>query len=282
MYAKISVGLIFTIAIAGGLFVLAAFSVTEMLIPPQYAVNQVATLPEPSAHAWIVFDEETGRVLYEFNADEVLPIASVTKLFTAASFLDHGDLSASTTIEWGDVVTEGRAGKLSYGEEYNSRELLFPLLLESSNDAATALNRVHPSLLDEIKVFNEGLRLEHTVIADPSGLSDKNVSTARELALVARHLFDTKPEVYDMTRITSFYSKDNGWINNSPFADDQAYRGGKHGFTYEANRTAVAFFDQKLKGGNKRLLGYVLLKSDDLERDMELLRDFVEENVSYQ
>lgn len=281
LYAKISVGLIFAIALIGGLIVLAALSATEVLLPPEYAVKE-AELPEASATAWIIFDEETGRVLYEENADEVLPIASVTKLFTAASFLDHGDLTGSTTIEWGDVVTEGRAGKLSYGDEYQSRELLFPLLLESSNDAATALNRVHSSLLDEIKVYNEGLKLEHTVIADPSGLSDSNVSTARELSLVARHLYHEKPEVFDMTRIASFYSKDNGWINNNPFAGDDAYRGGKHGFTYAANRTVVAFFEEELTGGSKRILGYVLLGSDDLESDMKLLRDLVKKNVRYE
>ena len=280
LYAKISVGLILLLAVVGSVVVLGAFSATEILTPPTYEIGP-ATAVELSAQSWVVFDQETGAVLYEHNADEVLSIASVTKLFTAATFLDHADLAASTTIEWSDVVTEGRAGKLTYGEEYRNRELLFPLLLESSNDAATALNRVHPSLLEEVRKFNEGLQLEHTVIAGPSGLSDDNVSTARELSLVAHYLYNEKPEVFDMTRISSYYSKDNGWINNSPFVGDEAYRGGKHGFTYEAGRTAVAFFDEKLTGGNTRTLGYVLLKSANLERDMELLRDFVSKNTSY-
>lgn len=280
-YAKISVGLILLLAVAGAFAVFSVFSVTEALTPPKY-VRSSTIVPELSAQAWIVFDEETGEVLYEHNADEVLSIASVTKLFTAAAFLDHADLSANTTIEWGDVITEGRSGKLAHGETYTNRELLFPLLLESSNDAATALNRVHPSLLEEIRVYNEGLALQHTVIAGPSGLSDNNVSTARELSLVARHLHKTRPEIFDITRVSSFYSKDNGWINNSPFVGDEAYRGGKHGFTYEAGRTAVAFFEEELRGDIGRMLGYVLLKSGNLERDMELLRGFVRQDVSYQ
>lgn len=280
LYTKISVGFILLLALLGSVVVFGAFSATEVLTPPAYVIGDVAA-PELSAKSWIVFDEKTGEVLYEHNVDEVLPIASVTKLFIAASFLDHADLFASTTIEWGDVVTEGRSGKLSYGETYSNRELLFPLLLESSNDAATALNRVHPSLLEEVRVFNEGLQLKHTVISDPSGLSDGNVSTARELSLVARHLYKEKPEVFDMTRITSFYSKDNGWINNNPFVGDEAYRGGKHGFTYEAGRTAVAFFGEKFDGGSERTLGYVLLGSANLERDMELLRNFVWQNTRY-
>ena len=280
LYAKISVGLILFLALVGGVAVLGTLSATEVLTPPRYMRGD-AVVPELSAQSWIVFDEETGEVLYEHNPDEVLSIASVTKLFTAASFLDHGDLAASTTIKWGDVATEGRSGKLAYGETYTNRELLFPLLLESSNDAATALNRIHPSLLEEIQVFNEGLSLEHTVIADPSGLSDENVSTARELSLVARYLYREKPEVFDMTRISSFYSKDNGWINNNPFVGDEAYRGGKHGFTYEAGRTVVAFFDEKLACGSERTLGYVILKSANLERDMELLRDFLRQNITY-
>lgn len=268
------------LAAIGAVVVFGIFSAIDTVVPAKLFVQNDAALPDLSAHAWQVFLVETGEVLFAHNADEVLPIASVTKLFTAANMIERGDLSASTTIVWGDVITEGRAGKLAYGEEYTNRELLFPLLLESSNDAATAFLRVHPTLLDEIALYTDGVALTQTVIADPSGLSDKNVSTATELAKVLRYIYFTHPEVFDITRLSSYYSKDNGWINNSPFVDDDGYLGGKHGFTYEAGRTAAVIFEESL-GDEKKVLGYILLRSEDLSEDMNELRSFVQQNVTY-
>jgi hypothetical protein len=71
-------------------------------------------------------------------------------------------------------------------------------------------------------------------------------------------------------------------MNNNPFIADATYKGGKHGFTYSANRTAVSFFEEILASGNTRTIGYVLLGSDDLRSDMELLRQAVRANVRYE
>lgn len=278
--AKISVGVVLVLALAGAILIYGVFSVVEVLTPSSYSIT-LTTKPEVTSKSWIVFDVELGDILHSHNADEVLPIASVTKLFTASQFYSNADLNANTTIVWGDVITDGRSGKLSYGEEYTNRELLFPLLLESSNDAATALHRVHSTLLDDMNSYMTDLKLEHTSFSDTSGLSSKNVSTARELGVVSRNVYMTQPQIFDITRISAYYSEDNGWINNNPYVEDESYMGGKHGFTYDAGRTAVAFFDEQINGGTKRTIGYVLLGSEDLTTDMELLRDYMWQNTTY-
>lgn len=281
-FARITLGVLLVSALCGAVFVYGLYAaVDEIFIPPVYTTD-TSTAPELSAKSWLVFDVEMGEVLYEYNADDPLPIASVTKLATAARFLEEGNIDATTTIAWSDVITDGRAGKLSAGEVYTNHELLFPLLLESSNDAASTLERVDAALLERMNSYAEELSLDSTSFKDGSGLSDQNVSTARDLLVLSRHIFITEPHIFDVTRVKEYYSEDNGWINNNPFVDDPSYRGGKHGFTYEANRTVVAFFDELINGGSVRTLGYILLGSDDLEGDMSALRQHVREHTSYE
>lgn len=247
---------------------------------PAYLI-QVETLPVVTAQSWLVFDVLDGTVLASQQADEQVPIASVTKLFTAAAFRDHFDLAATQTVSYADIVTEGRAGKLQVGEVYSARELLFPLLLESSNDAAAVLLREQPELLVYMEELSKELGLAQTTFADTSGLSDGNLSSASDLGVLLRYLQTDQPHILDITRLPDYYSAANGWFNSSPFVGAADYRGGKHGYTFEANRTAAVMFTEQFIGGD-RLVGYILLGSDDLQADMAILRSFVRETVSYQ
>ncbi len=145
----------------------------------QYQVDKEVEVP---AKAYVIFDAKTGAVLGKKNVNEVVPIASVTKLFTAAA-LNERDLSASSTVTWADVAAEEDFGKLEAGHEYQLRELLFPLLIESSNDAAAHLERVTSGgVLHDMNSLAKQVGLPDTYLYDASGLSVKNVSTATDLA----------------------------------------------------------------------------------------------------
>lgn len=224
--------------------------------------------PVVTAKAYTVFDLTTGEVLLAKDADEALPIASVTKLFTAESVLELAQ-DEKVVVSAADVATEGRAGKLAVGEEYSVHELLFPLLLESSNDAAAALERV----VGTPEVAGH-------VFADTSGLSDKNLASARELAFAVRELYFTKPHIFDITKLSQKVSENNGWVNNSPVRDLPGYLGGKHGYTTAAGRTLAAIFSESALGG--REIGYIVLGSNNVRSDVEQLRAGVAESVRLQ
>lgn len=238
--------------------------------------------PAVTAKAYLIFDLESGTEIASHNSTDVLPIASVTKLATAAAFLETADLAASTTIAWSDVAAEGRAGKLEYGQEYVSRELLYPLLIESSNDAAEAMTRIDPELLDAMNAYARLLNLPETSFGDASGLSSDNVSTAYELFVLTRALHQEHPHVFDITQVPQYIGRHTGWVNNNPFAQEPAYKGGKHGFTNAANRTAVALFEEEVPEAGTLTIGYVILGSDDLVSDMEQLRAIVKDSVRFQ
>ncbi|MCA9360841.1 D-alanyl-D-alanine carboxypeptidase [Candidatus Nomurabacteria bacterium] len=218
------------------------------------------------ANAYGVFDVETGEILFGKNIDEELPIASVTKLFTASAVLDSDKIEDEITITFNDVATEGRAGKLVPGQIYKIRDLIFPLLLESSNDAAAALER------------NIGqIPFGDKVLADASGLSDKNIATVDELAHEVSRVYKDAPYVFDVTKLKQSIGDQTGWMNNSPVRDLPGYMGGKHGYTEAANRTLVAVFTEVSLSDKE--LGYVILGSDNIRADVEKLRSFVENSV---
>lgn len=222
-------------------------------------------ISEVTAKAYSVFDVETGEIIYSYNSDEPLPIASVTKLFTAAEAMKALE-SEHLIITNEDVATEGRAGKLEANQKYKVHELIFPLLMESSNDAATALSR----RIDDISVSGRNL-------ADTSGLSSLNAVSADELSKEIRELYISIPHIFDITKLKQYVGEYTGWINNSPISDLQGYMGGKHGYTEEAKKTLAGIFAEDSLDG--REFGYIILGSDDVRADVVKLREVVKNSV---
>ncbi len=274
----ITLSLCVGVTIASLLFFLG--STEEVLTFKEPSLTITPFTPEGvSAKAYEVLVLETGTVLASNQENEVLPIASVTKLLTAAVILDTDVAERQTTVTASDVATEGRAGKLSIGDTYTEHELLFPLLLESSNDAGETLLRMHPTLLKDMNAFVRTLGLQHIVFKDVTGLSSGNTGTAHELAVLLQKLYDTKRHLFDITTLKESMGEHTGWYNNNPYVKEEGYRGGKHGFTEASGKTAVAVFEETLPNGESVAVGYVLLKSTDLEQDMKLLREGVSKNI---
>jgi D-alanyl-D-alanine carboxypeptidase len=279
---KITVFTVLLLTLGIGLFLIAAWSVDDAVryVPTlQFNALDVTAVTATSLY---VFDVETGQEIVSTNKDSVLPIASVTKLLSASLFYTHANLEATTSIVWSDIATDGKAGKLAYGDIYTYRELMYPLLLESSNDAATVLLRVSPTIVGDMNAYVKNIGLTNTVFEDTSGLSILNVGTAQELGLLSLNVYKEYPHIFDITKLTQFIGSNTGWRNNNPLVGEQGYRGGKHGFTYEANRTAVAFFEEKIVTGQTRVVGYVLLGSDNIKNDIDLLRALVQQNVIFE
>lgn len=219
-----------------------------------------------SVSAYGIFDVETGEILLSHNDDKNLPIASVTKLFTAKTVMDNNNLDQIITITEADVATLGRAGKLATGQTFSVHELLFPLLLESSNDAGTALVR------------NVGtIMLGERSLADGSGLSAQNISSVNQLAIEIRNLYINYPHIFDITKLSQKVGEHTVWVNNSPVLDLPGYQGGKHGYTEVAGRTIVAIFTEPAL--NNREIGYIVLGSKNLRNDIITLRSLIENSV---
>ena len=146
---------------------------------------------DPSLHlqssAVAVFDQSTGDVLYEKNADAVLPIASITKLMTAMVALDaQPGLAEELTVSAEDIDTvKGTRSRLNVGTRLTREEMLRLALMSSENRAASALSRHYPggrpAFVAAMNAKARQLGLSDTRFADPTGLTPDNVSSARDL-----------------------------------------------------------------------------------------------------
>lgn len=154
-----------------------------------------ATVPDVRAAAAIIFNPETGQILWQENAQDKRSIASITKVMTAVVFLEtNPDLAQEVTIERGDVYAASTT-YLRRNERITLGNLLHLTLIASDNAAARALARLsHGGTTNFVERMNQKaieLGLQSTTFADPSGLNPANISSA-----------------YDLSRLISFAAAD--------------------------------------------------------------------------
>ncbi len=144
-----------------------------------------------SANA-IVVDAANGTAVYSKAADEVTPIASVTKLMTAMVVLDANqpmDEELEVDMEDFDYI-KGSRSRLHMGATLTREQMLRLALMASENRAASSLGRHYPGgQLAFVAAMNEKARalgMTNTHYDDATGLSPKNVSTANDLAKLVR------------------------------------------------------------------------------------------------
>ena len=187
---------------------LAAFAAQALAVDPDPADFRKARLGIKSGLALVV-DQDSGEVLYSKHTDEVVSIASITKLMTAIVIVDSGvPLLEKITIDRKDIDRyKGSRSKLSVGTTLMRVEALKLALMASENRAAAALARTFPggteAFVDEMNATAFELGLLDTRFVDATGLRPENVSTAEDLVkLVAvAHSF---PMIRDYTTAASF------------------------------------------------------------------------------
>ena len=230
-----------------------------------------------SASGYIVMNMESNTTILEKNAETLMPIASITKLITAVVARKLLDQDAYITISSSVLGIYGNEGRLKQGEKLRIKELLYPLLMVSSNDASEALAQAYPGgrqkFIREMNSWVNSIGAYRTYFKDASGLSGSNVSTAHDLAVITQWILKNDPEIFDITLTKAKTIRTHTWINPTHFLNLTAYAGGKNGYTPEANRTSVALF--KL-GKQKRLFGVFLLGSSARDNDtLDLLDEAV-------
>lgn len=199
---------------------------------------------QTSASAAILIEANSGRVLYEQNADQKMLIASTTKIMTALVAIEECTLDDVVEVTQAHM-TEGSSMYLKPGEKLELETLLYGLMLCSGNDAALAIaDHCGPGIdafVEKMNAKAQELGMEHTSFANPNGLDDeKHYSTARDMAVLAAYAM--KNETF--ARIVSTKSITIGsrtMVNhNKLLSQYEGCIGLKTGFTKAAGRTLVS------------------------------------------
>lgn len=239
----------------------------EKAPPPKVAADPLDGPPFVTAKAWVVMDGKTGKILGGGNAAEARPMASTSKIMTAWIVLrlaadDPKVLDEIVTYSERAAKTVGSSAKLNAGEKVPVKELLYGLMLPSGNDAAVALAEHFGTRLGKAEDGDSGLQrfvtemnrrakglgLKEMSYQDPNGLSRENVSSARDLAVLAREAMkDERFRAYVATRRheCEVVEPTGGkrkvtWVNTNKLLDIEGYEGVKTGTTTPAGNCLVS------------------------------------------
>ncbi|MFD1928107.1 D-alanyl-D-alanine carboxypeptidase family protein [Sporosarcina siberiensis] len=203
--------------------------------------------------AWAVIDAETGRLLMGSNENVRLPIASLTKIWTALTVIESRSLLSEVIISPEAASAEGSSIYLQQNQVENVDGLLYGLMLRSGNDAAHALaEHTGGSLAGFVDLMNTKALfygLQDTVFTNPSGLHDEeHMSTAYETARMLffamknekfKKIAETKNYSYKIEDISYNWRNKHRLIHSEPTAI-----AGKTGFTKAAGRTLATYFQK--------------------------------------
>lgn len=150
----------------------------------------VSEEPKLDARIALVYDRNSGNVLYEKNGYKTTPMASTTKIMTSIIVLENANLNDIITVEKKAASTGGSRLGLKTGDKITVNDLLYGLMLRSGNDAAVALAiHVGGSVEGFATLMNQKaseLGLKNTNFVTPHGLdNEKHYTTAYELAKMA-------------------------------------------------------------------------------------------------
>lgn len=223
-----------------------------------------AAAVETSATAAILMDADSGRVLYEKQADRQMLIASTTKIMTALVAIEEAELSEIVTVSANAAGTEGSSMYLKAGEKLRLETLLYGLMLCSGNDAAVAIaDHVAGSVDAFARLMNEKaaeLGMTNSSFANPNGLDhEKHYSTARDMAKLACAAMENRT----LMRIasTKSVSVEGRTMNNHNklLSLQSGCIGLKTGYTRAAGRTLVSCMEQN----GQRLVAVTLQDGND-------------------
>lgn len=220
-----------------------------------------------SAHASVILDADSGKVLYAQNPDAERQIASLTKLFTATIVMEHiKNLDELVTIDEEAVYAEGtrvgcpRSGfcngeRLKVGEQISVGNLLKAALMNSANDSAIALGKhigkTQDGFADIMNARAKELGLTHSHFCTPSGLEPDGrettcYSSALDVAKIAAHALEF-PHIWEIMRQEKqFITSSDGKYTHEIFNTDQLLGqlpnliGTKTGFTPLAGYSLLA------------------------------------------
>ncbi|MDN5499813.1 MAG: D-alanyl-D-alanine endopeptidase [Shewanella sp.] len=225
---------------------------TKSTVTKATSAKKAPAKQEVAANSALVVDLETNEILYSSNPDAVRPIASVTKLMTAMVTLDAKlPMDEKLTININDTKEmRGVYSRVRIGSEISRKEMLLLTLMSSENRAAASLAHHYPgghkAFIKAMNAKAKALGMKNTRYVEPTGLSEKNVSSARDLVVLLKasegypmlgQLSSTEKKTVTFGKPK--YSLDFRNTNRLVYKDNWNIHLTKTGFTNEAGHCLV-------------------------------------------
>ena len=155
--------------------------------------NQQTFALELSAKSALLYEPVTERIIYSLNKDEKLPMASTTKILSAITAIENGNLSDIVTVSKNAANIEGSSIWLEEGEKLTLQQLIYGMLLSSGNDASVAIaEHISGNNIDVFSAMMNNIAkkagAKNSNFTNPSGLDNENhYTTASDLAKITAY-----------------------------------------------------------------------------------------------
>ncbi len=242
-----------------------------------------------NAESVVVMDSGSGKIIFNKNPNERLPMASTTKLMTSLLLLESGKSLDDVTVINHELIHTGTDIQLEVGEQIRVKDLLQAALITSANDAAEAIAQ-YVSAGDQntfVELMNNraaGLQLDDTAFVNPHGLdADGHYSSAADLAklMQANLKFPVFREAISTREAMVYILNNNRGINlqntNKLLGNNLPIIGAKTGFTDNAGRCLVTFAE---KNGEGIIIS--VMNSSDTYQDTRALVEWTYQNYRWQ
>jgi len=228
-------------------------------------------------------------ILSEKKADEVIAIASLTKLMTAIIVLENYNLDDLIQISASAVATYGDAGNLQIGEIMTIRDLLYITLIESSNDGAEALAE-KMGVSTFVYKMNEkaaSLGMNNTWFINPSGLDEGNLynfSTVNDLKKMVVYILENHSLIAEILSLPEKELTSHSGISrtirntNVLLKESDAYLWGKTGYTNRANGCLILILNNFSINNNQGYVINIIAGADDKFGEARKLEQWLEES----
>lgn len=247
--------------------------------------------------AAFLWDVNEQRVLYQKNADEQLPLASITKLMTTLLAYEILDDQDQVPVSISAILQDGESG-LGDGERFTLEDIIDFTLMSSSNDGAFAIASAAGALLQyerpaetfvqAMNIRAEELGLTQTYFLNPTGLDVSETKagaygSARDIAFLMEYILKNAPSILERTTDRSgvFYNQSGEYHEaentNKEVNDIPGLIGSKTGYTTLAGGNLAIAFDASL---NRPVVAVVLGSSlngrfSDILKMVDATRDSI-------
>ncbi|MFH1188883.1 MAG: L,D-transpeptidase family protein [bacterium] len=239
--------------------------------------------PFISAESILAADLHSNYVLWEKDSKTIRSVASLTKLMTALVVTEYINIEKEIVVT-SDMLIETSKPRLQIGESVSAYQLLYPLLLESSNESAEALAQFlgRERFISLMNKKAESLGMKHTHFVDPAGVQAENTSTAEDCFLLAKYLYNNRRFILDITnekRTNTAYEKTifKDLANFNVFFDDPMFIGGKTGVSTSAKETIISLFELQI-GTSVRPVVIIALGAENAALDARTIFSYITNN----
>ena len=233
-----------------------------------FSQNFIPNSPELDVKSYILYEPNTGKIIAEYNSDELIEPASMTKIMTSYVLAEQIetnllDLNEEVKISERAWKVGGSSNYLEPRDKVNVDQLIKGMIVASGNDAAVALAEkaggTEDGFVDIMNAYAKSMNLSNTNYVNSTGMPDPNhYTSAKDLSILTANLIKNYPEHYSLYKEKYFTCETCRWgkrqkSTNILLWQDDSVDGVKTGFTESAGWCLVSSAER----GSMRLISVI-------------------------